>query len=63
MPGSKRPWSIAPDEESQPGDDGRESFESRSREEGLATRRAGVWLTSEANRVASSMVGMLGMFG
>ena len=63
VPGSKRPWSIAPDEESHPVVDGRESLESRSREEGRATGRAGCGLTSEANRVASSMLDMLGMAG
>ena len=63
MPGSKRPWSIPPEEESHPVEDGRESFESRSREDGLATGRAGVELTSEASRVAWSMLDMLGMLG
>ena len=62
MPGSKRPWSIPPEEESHPVEDGRESFESRSREDGLAAGRAGVGLT-EASRVASSMPGMLDMLG
>ena len=63
VPGWKRPWSIPPDDESHPVDDGRESLESRSREDGLATDRAGVGLTSEASRVASSMLDMMGMLG